>query len=342
LVWGKELYFDATKVEVNASLDSVAPRFAVEARLGALFAAADTPEDVDEGGDGDGPAQLAEAAASRHNWIDEAGRPDRSVIRGDYQRVADYRASATDPDASLMRYRGGGLDLGYHDHYVVDGGKARIILAALVTPAEVMENLPMRDLLWRVCFRWKLRPRQVTGDTTYGTTENIVAVEKAGIRAYVPLPDFDHRTAFFGREAFTYDSATDVYHCPGGQRLRFRKHKHTERTRVYQAPAAICNPCWLKGPMHHQRQGTARETQLRRDLPQVWVEPLFAEGKSWHGLGRFRLRRLPKVNMEALLIAAGQNLKRLLSRRGWGRRPFPNGSAGVILPALPPLPVLTP
>jgi hypothetical protein len=25
--------------------------------------------------------------------------------------------------------------LGYHDHYVVDGGKRRIILAALVTPA---------------------------------------------------------------------------------------------------------------------------------------------------------------------------------------------------------------
>ena len=43
LVWGKELYFDATKVEANASLDSVAPRFAVEAHLGALFAAAEAP-----------------------------------------------------------------------------------------------------------------------------------------------------------------------------------------------------------------------------------------------------------------------------------------------------------
>jgi transposase len=31
LVWGQELYFDATKVEANASLDSMAPRFAVEA-----------------------------------------------------------------------------------------------------------------------------------------------------------------------------------------------------------------------------------------------------------------------------------------------------------------------
>ncbi|MEJ7843748.1 MAG: transposase [Rubrobacter sp.] len=44
----------------------------------------------------------------------------------------------------------------------------------------------------------------------------------------------------------------------------------------------------------------------------VWVEPLFAEAKDWHGMRRFRLRQLEKVNTEALLIAAGQNVKRLL------------------------------
>jgi hypothetical protein len=258
-----------------------------------------------------------------------------------------------------MRYRGGGLDLGYHDHYVVDGGKARIVLAALVTPAEVMENLPMLDLLWRVCFRWKLRPQQVTGDTTYGTTENIVAVEDAGIRAYVPLPDFDHRTRFFGRDRFTYDPHGDVYHCPGGQELRFRKHKHTERARVYQAPATACTACLLKPQCTDSAKGrqvkrsfdeaylervrtyhATEAYQKARRKRQVWVEPLFAEGKAWHGLARFRLRGLPKVNMEALLIAAGQNLKRLLSWRGWGRRPFPCGAAGVALPAVFPPPGL--
>jgi hypothetical protein len=55
----------------------------------------------------------------------------------------------------------------------------------------------------------------------------------------------------------------------------------------------------------------------------VWVEPLFAEGKDWHGMRRFRLRRLWRVNCEALMRAAGQNLKRLLKKRGWGRRPCP-------------------
>jgi hypothetical protein len=53
------------------------------------------------------------------------------------------------------------------------------------------------------------------------------------------------------------------------------------------------------------------------------VEPLFAEAKDWHGMRRFRLRLLWLVNIEALRIAAGQNLKRLLKKRGWGGRPFP-------------------
>jgi hypothetical protein len=72
--------------------------------------------------------------------------------------------------------------LGYHDNYVVDGGKRRTIFAALVTPADVMENVPLRDLLWRVCFRRKIWLHHVTGDTTYGTAENIVALEDPGIR----------------------------------------------------------------------------------------------------------------------------------------------------------------
>jgi FAD/FMN-containing dehydrogenase len=35
------------------------------------------------------------------------------------------------------------------------------------------------------------------------------------------------------------------------------------------------------------------ENALRKR--RVWVEPLFAEAKDWHGLRRFRLRRLEKV-----------------------------------------------
>ena len=60
--------------------------------------------------------------------------------------------------------------MGYHAHYVVDGGKARVILTVLATPADVMKNQPMLDLLWRTTFRWRARARRLTGDATYGTS----------------------------------------------------------------------------------------------------------------------------------------------------------------------------
>ena len=360
LVWGQELYFDATKVEANASLDSVKPRFAVEAHLRDLFE--EVPHQPAEVAVLPDPLPvpvsefelegLARSNGERHDWIAEDGRQDREATVGSYRRVADYKASSTDPDASLMQRRHG-VHLGYHTHYVVDGGKSRIILQALVTPSEVMENMPMLDLLWRVQFRWKLRPHQVTGDMTYGTLDNIVAIEDAGIRAYLPLADYTERTPYYGKDHFQYDAQSDRYVCPRGEALRFHHYVHTERVKKYQANAATCNAC----PLKPECTASPKGRQLRRSFDEhylervrdyhetepykkairkraVWVEPLFGEGKQWHGLGRFRLRRLRRVNIEAQLVATGQNLKRLLSWRGWGKRYFPGGAAGVAVASL--------
>jgi hypothetical protein len=359
LIWGKELYFDATQVKANASLDSIATRFAVEAHLDELF----TDGEADELGPADREIpptelpvpiseaereQLATANEDRHDWLARDGAPDRTIIRAGYRRRSDFEASTTDPDAALMAHKKGGLHFGYHDHYAVDGGKARIILEVLVTPADVMENQPFLDMLWRVCFRWQIRPDQVTGDTTYGTVENIVGVEDQNVRAYVPLPDFDQRTPFFGASRVTYDSERDEYRCPQDHALRRSHAKYTEGVVVYQAAAETCNACPLKAACTESNQGR----QVRRSLyaeyldrvrayhqtpayekamakRKVWVEPLFGEAKDWHGLRRFRLRRLWRVNIEALLIATGQNLKRLLRKQGWGRRPWPNGAPEV-------------
>ena len=159
LVWGKELYFDATKVEANASLDSVAPRFAVEAHLGALRRGGGSGgRRAEEGADGEGPtplpveltaeaqAALAEVAASRHDWIGEAGRPDRTVIRGDYRRDGGLPRQRHRPrclaDALPRRRSGPGLPRPLRRRW----GKARIVLAPLVTPAEVR-----RLRIWTSC-----------------------------------------------------------------------------------------------------------------------------------------------------------------------------------------------
>ena len=67
----------------------------------------------------------------------------------------------------------------------------------------VMDNQPMLALVFRTRFRWKLQPRHMTGDTKYGTIENIKALEDAGIRAYVPLPNWEHQRPYFGPAQFT-------------------------------------------------------------------------------------------------------------------------------------------
>jgi transposase len=375
LVWGKELYLDGTQVHANADLDSLTPRFAVEAReamqahLAALFSDEDAEHEEQEAS-GDSahtpnaeatspvaicPAplplpvvlsepeqeELAAKNAARHDWIAQQGKPQREV-RGYYQRTSDFRISTTDPDATPMRLKSGGTHLGYHVHYVVDGGKARVILQVLVTPSEVMDNQPMLDLLWRVRFRWKLWPRYVTGDTKYGTIENIKAIEDTHIRAYVPLPDWEHKTPFYGPSKFTYHAEHDLYICPQGEPRRPYRTEYQAQKVEYRADAATCNACPLKAQCTQSRQGRQlhrsfhasylERVQSYHQTPayqkamrkrQVWVEPLFAEAKDWHGLRRFRLRLLWRVNCEALRIAAGQNLKRLLKKRGWGRRPFP-------------------
>lgn len=334
LVWGEELYFDATKVDANASLDSIAPRFAVERHLDGLFeddqsAAAKTdailPSADDEG--------LETANAAKSDWISRIGRQRREVKGVWYKRTADFLASKTDPDSSPMKRRGSkGSHLGYYAHYVVDGGKARVILNVLVTPFEVTENAPMLDLLWRSAFRWKIRPRQVTGDTAYGTTENIAAVERAGIRAYVPLTGAGKARSYFSKEEFAYDAERDLYRCPAGEVLLPRTNNEARRLTVYKAEAGTCEACELSPRCTENKTGRQvlryfeeayvdRVRAYRGTFPyekalrkrRVWVEPLFGEAKDWHGMRRFRLRRLEKVNAEALLIAAGQNVKRLMT-----------------------------
>jgi hypothetical protein len=193
----------------------------------------------------------------------------------------------------------------------------------------------------------------VVGDTKYGTVENIAAIEREGICAYFPLSEVGQRAGRFGEHDFVYDAAADTFRCPGGQTLRFLSHCQSTQRRIYAAPTAACAACTLRSQCttshrgrrvgrhfdeayrervraYHATESYAKAMRKR----QVWVEPLFAEAKDWHGLRRFRLRGLEQVNGEALLIAAGQNLKRWLSRHGWGRRPFPSGVSGVVLPAL--------
>jgi hypothetical protein len=314
LVWGNELFFDSTKVEANASVDSLLPRFAVEAHLERLFENEEVRDAEEEGAPQSPPIAglhvlptaddhelRTKNAAKKSDWISREGRQDRSFKSGYRKRTSDSHASRTDPDATPMTRSKGGTKLGYQTHYVVDGGKARIILGVLVTPSEVTENRPMLDLLWRAVFRWRLRPHHLTGDARYGTRENVAAIEKAGIRAYVAIPNFDFRdTGLFGPGHFRYDAQGDHYLCPAGQILRLQNKDRRNRRKKYRVSPKICNACTLKAKCTTSEYGRVLYRPFDEDFYErvrryrgtgpyekalrkraVWVEPLFGEAKEW-------------------------------------------------------------
>jgi transposase len=177
LVWGNELFFDGTKVRANADYDSLLPRWyvAATAHLDTLFGeTAALPEPPETGANPPprlpfaGPVEWERqvAVTSERAWrlLDERRLDPTRPPSGPYRRITDFRVSTTDPDAAPLRSNAPPR-LGYHNHYVVDGGRARVILAALVTPADVQDNQVMSDLLDRVRFRYHLHIRHAVGDS---------------------------------------------------------------------------------------------------------------------------------------------------------------------------------
>jgi transposase len=329
LVWGEEFYLDATKVRANAAVRSMVDRTeTVMAHVRQLFSSdgKSTPEGINE---------------SDKSSVDLVVKYDGERITGPrkpfYTRIADRQISLTDPDATPMRPSGGGRAiLGYRDHYVVDGGKARIILSALVTPASIMDNTPMLDMVHWACTKWRLKPKIVTGDAKYGTAPNIAGLESAGMKAFVPIPDLSKRSKYYQPDLFRYNAEKNHYLCPQGQILKLYSHRKSEQVIVYRAESQVCNSCPVKHECTESKSGRhifrsifqeyidrvkayhdTEEYQQAMRKRGVWVEPLFGEAKQFHRLRRFRLRRLQKVNIEGLMVAAGQNLKRLLKH--WAR-----------------------
>jgi transposase len=142
LVWGEELFFDSTKVKANADVDSLHSRSIAQNHLKELFKETGSQEIEDfatphlspgasiaDALPMAGDESLKENNARSEDWISGDGRQERAFSSGARKRTADRLVSATDPDATPMSLVSEGqTKLGYQAHYVVDGGKARVIL----------------------------------------------------------------------------------------------------------------------------------------------------------------------------------------------------------------------
>lgn len=334
LIWGEEVYFDGSLVRANADKDHQVPRFYWDAQQENRVT-----QQVE---------QKSAKLTSGLSFIMDAYQDAQiaGARSSSYQRKSDRWFNPVDPHATPLRKQ---HRLGYTLHYLVDGGRSRIILASLVTPASVGDHAPMLDLVRWTRFRFKLKFKIGVGDTRYGTAANIAGLEKEGIQAYLPRTDYTARQKTFRVEWFTYDPVTDCYICPRGYELQRLTIERRDQVIYYAGDVQRCQTCRAKDCCTISKYARKIRRSLFQEYldlaqsyrstepylkamrkRQVWVEPLFAEAKEWHGLHRFRLRKLPNVNIQAVMTATGQNLKRLLAAQGWGKRWFPSGNSSAL------------
>jgi hypothetical protein len=245
--------------------------------------------------------------------------------------------SATDPDATWA-VKWGRAGFAYYDNYLIDNA-SRVILGVEATPARFrQEALAARRMLEQV-EPLGLHPESLGADKAYGSGEFLAWLLARGVAPHIPVIDRRHQTGGrFTREQFRYAPEENVYYCPAGQPLRYRRAHPTGHGDIYSATVGQCRGCpqkhrctpgaFRKLFVHWEEPARERVRALvdtpayersRRD--RYKVEALFAELKQRLRVGRVRLRRLWNVAEQFHLAATAQNLKRLVQFIARGQPP---------------------
>ena len=293
------------------------------------------------------PAQWAEVAhvshtvpeyladLEQHNPVDDPAEPPPAD-----QKATARTVSATDPDAAWA-VKWGRVGFAYVDNYLIDNA-SRVILGVEATPARFsQEALAARRMLEQV-EPLGLHPESLGADKAYGSGEFVAWLLARGVAPHIPVIDRRHQTGGrFTREQFQYAPEENVYYCPAGQPLRYRRAHPTAQGDIDSATVGQCRGCPQK---HRCTPGAFRKLFVHWEEParervralvdtpayersrrhRDKVEALFAELKQRLRVGRVRLRRLWNVAEQFHLAATAQNLKRHVQfiARGQPTRPL--------------------
>jgi len=242
--------------------------------------------------------------------------------------------STTDPDASVSRRGKGKSKLEYQVHRGVDP-KCEVITATEVTPAEVHEAHRMQSLIDSHENNTGTKVEAAVADSKYGTLDNYVSCHDRGIKAHMASLEQSQKgtgrqKGIFGREAFIYDFAKDIFICPAGEILKKRKYKKKRKHYEYAASKKICSSCRLKQKCTRSKSGRTVKRHVRQEdidlmltqtlsagakadikTRQHLMERSFARAKRY-GYKRARWRRLWRVQIQEYLTASIQNIMVLL------------------------------
>jgi transposase len=257
------------------------------------------------------------------------------------QEKLEKRVNPADPDARIGR-KYGKSTLGYKDHRVVDD-KHGVITSTITTPANTNDDKVLAEAATSHQFKTKMKAKTVVGDKGYGTSANYEYLQENNITPCIPHQRHkSSQGADFTSDKFIYDAGDDSCICPAGQRLKRISTNKVTGTVQYRAQRKTCQTCdYFNRCVTGQKTGRSivrnpnacyyqwadncfskyeRYRLMRRR--KYKVEGSFADAANKHGFKRARWRGLYKVQIQNLMIAAIQNLGKLLRYGGGNGKPI--------------------
>jgi len=243
----------------------------------------------------------------------------------------EKRVSATDPDARLGK-KYSKTTLGYKDHRAVDD-KHGIVTATVTTSANVNDEKVLTEVITEHQTNTGTKVKTAVADKAYGTGENYKYLHEQSITPCISHKRKNcNRDPAFSNNKFAYNKEQDFYTCPVGNQLKRKQFKSDKNAVIYKADRKICRQC-----PHFQKCVTSKNSgrQIQRNANEQYIEwadnclptyerkrlmarrkykaeGSFADAANNHGFKRSRFRGIEKVQVQNLMIAATQNLRKLM------------------------------
>jgi transposase len=240
--------------------------------------------------------------------------------------------SQTDKDARLMT-TASGSQVGYNVQMVVDH-KHKLIAEYDVTN-EGNDHGQLARMGEKAKAALQTDELVMVADSGYFEGGNIKQCEAAGITPYLPVPRWPtaEKSGLFGANRFSYDEERDLYACPQGEELTFRKieKRKGKHYRIYRTGA--CHTCPLRMQCTRSKYGRKfrvwadrevvdRLRQRMRERPELMrerknlCEHPYGTIKRAMGVSYFLLKGRQKVAIETGLAVLAYNLKRVINILG--------------------------
>jgi transposase len=249
--------------------------------------------------------------------------------KGRDQELKEIKVSRTDPDSGYMVRDGKPKGFFYLDHRTVDG-KFNIITDSYVTAGNIHDSIPYLDRLDYQREKFGFRVEEVGLDAGYSTASICKGLLDRGIYGVIGYNRPRGKKVFYRKRDYHYNKAKDVYVCPANQEIKYRT---TNRAgyKEYYSEAKLCSQCeylskCTQSKNHqkvisrhiwqdykdeidkHRLEARGKRIYKRR---KETVERSFADAKQLHFHRYARMRGVEKVQEQALLTAACQNMKKI-------------------------------